>query len=518
MEEIKKTLEKGDPRELMALFSFDSKTKNDILVTKFRLWSKYFFPQYFQSPDAPFHIEMDRFNVQVYRGEIPSFVNIVFRGGAKTTRTKLFFAYCIANDLDRSRRYMKVLTKDTQNSTQVVTDIYNMLIQPRVKALYPDIFADTDTKREETMHSFTTATGVKLTAGTVGTDQRGKIQEHSRPDIIWFDDFETRKTLRSAVEGQAIWDNMEEARTSLSKGGSAIYTCNYISERGNVHRLVEKSANKLIVPILKDGKPTWKRYSLSDIEKIKEDAEDFFGEYMCEPSASMDVYFDRERVDAQPKKQPLKTIAGLRIYKNYDPSHRYGGGADVAGGVGLDHSTAVWIDFDIFPAQVVAVFANNEIRPDIFGDELKREGEYYNYPMLAVENNKFDMCVGRLKQIYPLGKLYRMQNPDDSAFYTKQRDYGWETNAHSKPKMLAALAKAIHDGHLQLNDEGLIREIRAYTRNDLMDKEEDVRLTTRHFDLLMACAIAWQMKDYATVAEVLSAYEQPAYEPPTLSE
>ena len=49
------------------------------------------------------------------------------------------------------------------------------------------------------MASFTTATGVKMIADTVGTDQRGDIQENVRPDFIWFDDFETRKTLRSAV-------------------------------------------------------------------------------------------------------------------------------------------------------------------------------------------------------------------------------------------------------------------------------------------------------------------------------
>jgi len=29
-----------------------------------------------------------------------------------------------------------------------------------------------------------------------------------------------------------------------------------------------------------------------------------------------------------------------------------------------------------------------------------------------------------------------------------------------------------------------------------MDSEVDPRLTTRHFDLLIACAIAWQMKDW----------------------
>ena len=39
----------------------------------------------------------------------------------------------------------------------------------------------------------------------------------------------------------------------------------------------------------------------------------------------------------------------------------------------------------------------------------------------------------------------------------------------------------------------------SYTRNDLIDDERDPRLTTRHFDLLIAVAIAWQTKDYAQV-------------------
>jgi hypothetical protein len=45
-----------------------------------------------------------------------------------------------------------------------------------------------------------------------------------------------------------------------------------------------------------------------------------------------------------------------------------------------------------------------------------------------------------------------------------------------------------------------------------MDSEVDPRLTTRHFDLLIACAIAWQMKDYAVKAEK-EGYVQPPYQP-----
>ena len=51
---------------------------------------------------------------------------------------------------------------------------------------------------------------------------------------------------------------------------------------------------------------------------------------------------------------------------------------------------------------------------------------------------------------------------------------------------------------LDLSDPDLIAELKSYTRDDLMDRDEDVRLTTRHVDLLIACAIAWQMPAFAT--------------------
>jgi len=139
-----------------------------------------------------------------------------------------------------------------------------MLVSPRISKLYPGTFEKTVYKREERKDTFTTSsTGIKILADIVGTTQRGAKQEEARPDFIWFNDFESRKTLRSAVITRSIWDNMEEARTGLEVGGGAIYSCNYISEAGNVHRLVteKKSARKkiFIVPIEKDNIPTWDR-------------------------------------------------------------------------------------------------------------------------------------------------------------------------------------------------------------------------------------------------------------------
>ena len=67
--------------------------------------------------------------------------------------------------------------------------------------------------------------------------------------------------------------------------------------------------------------------------------------------------------------------------------------------------------------------------------------------------------------------------------------------------MIFDLKRAVENGLLELSDPDIIDELKSYTRDDLMDSTIDPRLTTRHFDLLIACAIAWQMKDYADLAE-----------------
>lgn len=501
-------LDSGDIKAGRGLFAFDRNTPEESIIKRFRVWSRWFFPDYFldalEKPikDAPFHNSFDTQTLRVYQGKTKSFVNAGFRGCAKTTRNKLLLAFLIANDLDHYRGFIKVLSSDGANSKQFVTDIYNMFVTERVAYYYPEIFARGVKKREETMSSFTTSAGVKISSGTVGMEQRGDVQEDRRPDFVLYTDFETRKTLRSAVITQAIWENMEEARTGLSKGGGCVYECNYLSERGNVHKLIKTRKNVLITPIIHEGKPTWPtQYTVEDIKEIERTADDFAGEYLCLPSVGADVLFDRECLEEQKTRNPLEEIAGFKIFHQFNSSHRYGGGADVGGGVGLDHSTTVFIDFTQNPNRVVATFKNNTIKPDVFGDEIERQCSLFGNPVFAPEaNNHGHATIGRLKQIYK--NIHVRENSDIKKETIISKDYGWLTTAATKPKMLFDLKKAVENGHLDLTDPDIVEEMKSFTRDDLMDKDIDPRLTTRHFDLLIACAIAWQMRKHADRANI----------------
>ncbi len=506
-QEIEQILDGGDIGEIKALLTFDSADSDDEVILKFNLWSRFFLPHYFQKKgadppeyysDAEFHKEIDKYNLKCYR-EPFTFVDIVFRDGGKTARTKLFLAFAISNDLTRFRRYIKILSADLVNSKQIVTDIYNIFTLPKIKIIYPEILQKTDAKREETMSSFTTATGIKVSADTVGVAQRGALQEDARPDIILFDDFENSKTLRSAVQTHAIWDNMEEARISLAVNGSCVYCCNYISESGNVHKLAAKKQDSkkiLIVPIISaDGVLAWpEKHAMESIEQMKKTDENFEGERMCRPSASKNVFFDRERLEQQVPKNPVKVLNGFKIFSEFNPSHEYGSGHDVAGGVGLDSSTSVFIDFTCYPAEIVGTYQNNLIKPDVFGYEVRNQHELFGNCLVAPErNNHGYTTVTILRQL----GVRIMETPRKETTVDRQEpvEYGWETNPLTKPKMMFALAKAISDGLLILNDVDLINELKSYTRDNLLESVKDPRLVTRHWDLLIACAIAWQLKD-----------------------
>ena len=275
-------IKNGTDEERLAFFAFDKGNSKKVIHFKFIVWAHTCYPRYFQSVPAEFHEQIIDHMIDAYYGRI-KYTNLGFRGCAKTTWTKLWVAYVILNDMDHTRKYMKVLTRNVGNAKQLVTDVYNLIVE--VKDFYGDIFQkDGDKKREETMGSFTTVDGVKLLSGTVGMTQRGHLQDASRPDFIMFDDVEDRESIQSLATTEATIWRIDEAIAGLSAEGSYMCNGNYISEEGVIQWFLNKPdmvVDKITI-MDEDGNPTWPaRYDKEKIDSIKNDADDFYGEYMC---------------------------------------------------------------------------------------------------------------------------------------------------------------------------------------------------------------------------------------------
>jgi hypothetical protein len=510
-EYIKDIILNGTAEDKRSLFAFTVEDANEKILKKFRLYARSNFPRYFKYKDAPYHTEMVNDYIDSYKG-IQNVLDAAHRDAAKTSLIKLFIAFVIQNDTGHHQKYIKVLSKDLANSKQIVTDVYNLMVE--TSPIYGDQFAkEGKIKREETQGSFTTKDLVKLTSGTVGQDQRGHLQDAYRPTWVIFEDVESSTSVASQVITQGIIIKCQEAIDGLAQGARYIVNCNYISEDGVIQWFMNKpSVRTRLMPIAKEveygsdenGKrtltkatPLWSRFTFDDLNEKYKDSIDWFGEFMCDPARSDNKFFSIDSIDQHIKnhaKPPERTSAGVKYWASYLPHHRYGQGSDHSEGIGEDANTLAGFDFTT--GELIYTHASNTMSPDLATHEYNRVGKEFGYPIYAPEvNNKCGgIVITTLKDLnYP--NIYRYEIKDKFKNVLSNK-IGWETNSRTKTTMFMDFRTAWNDGQIIIYDEDVLKEMRAYSTNDLV--ERTTGLITRHFDLLTAVVIAWQMKDHAT--------------------
>jgi len=488
---IKKIVHKGSNPEKIALYSFNSETPRKIVLKKFKIFVRANYLRYIHADSPKFHDKMILKMIRSYRGE--NFINLAFRGCSKTSLTKLFVTFVLLNDNDHFRRYIKINSRDIKNPKQIVTDVYNMMLE--LSWLYGDVFErEGDRKREERMDSFTLKCGVKLTAGTVGQTQRGHLQDAYRPDWSIFDDIEDRESISSQAITESIIGKCDEAIAGLSKDGSWMVLGNYISEYGVIQWFINKTNRILMItPIESEGVPTWpEMYDALKISQLRKDANDFYGEYMCDPTRSEGKFFDIDRIDNDLKncREPISIIGQTKYWNGYISHHRYGIGADTSEGIKLD--SCALANFDFTTGELITTYHSNLIKPELFAYELARIGNEYGSCVVAPEMNNMSggIVVITLKNIYE--NIY--QHIDRTKIKeTESIKLGWHTNSRTKYQMFMDFRRDYNDGIVHIYDKQVLMEMKTYTEMDLGESKTTGKIT-RHFDLLTAVVIAWQMK------------------------
>ncbi len=500
--EIAKILKRDITQEVIKLFYIDDNTPKELVYRKVYLFITYNNPQFFKKKSCEEHYRIIKNICDLELGLCKTLTEIGFRGLAKTTLAKLVIVFFLLNNHRKDRgRFYKVISKDDDNARQFVTDIFNLIVSPRIFKHYSFLLSRKN-KREkvvERMDEFDLSNGVKIKATTTQRTQRGKLQMENRPDRILFEDIEDNKSVRSIVETQNIRDTIDEAYTSLSSDGRALYNANYVSKRGNIHRLVLRSLedpvrHRLhIVPIYekKTGKITW-YHTPQEIESIKKESENFDGDYMCDPTNSDDTYFDISYIDMNPSREPILVKDGWAYYSKYNPNHVYVIGADPSGGGGGDFASAQVIDLTL--GEAVAEFYDKFTNEEKFGDILYIQGKNYGWAMIGVESNNHGGAV--LLQLkhrqYP--NIYKDRKASDTWNDKMGEKLGFNTNMKTKPIILSAIHKGINNFALRLPSDRIKAELRLFPRQLVDTVRHDAELG--HFDGVMALAIAWEMRKH----------------------
>ena len=206
--------------------------------------------------------------------------------------------------------------------------------------------------------------------------------------------------------------------------------------------------------------------------------------------------FGGEIIDAQREKymqDPIVVDGDFMIYRRFVSSHIYGLGADVSVGVKRDSSTIVVIDFNT--GETVLTYRSNTIDPVLFAHDIKRAALMFGGCIAAPEANSVGMttCV-TLNAIYPY--IYT-QVREGLLEEVASNKLGWLTTSATKPRVMYEMSEAVENDELKLVDEGILLEAKKFNKEDTLSVRTDEN-TTRHFDLLTAAAIAFQMRAYGT--------------------
>jgi len=205
-----------------------------------------------------------------------------------------------------------------------------------------------------------------------------------------------------------------------------------------------------------------------------------------------DQFFCPQSIHNQTPKEPIKRDGDWYIFAEYSADGRYAMGVDVAEGIGRDSSTGVIWNFST--REIVATYANNNTPPDDLAYEMTRMGKVYGQCLIAVErNNHGHTTLSHLRNNYPVHKIYQETRTDKTTEEKTQR-LGWHTNASTKPKMFYELATALRETDeqkIQLNDARIIQKAKNFSKQDTRSNTN----STRHWDLLTAAAIGYQMQE-----------------------
>lgn len=508
-----------------------------ICENRIDLFALVYYSEHFKYPMAPYQLDFFEDGKAMEDNVLNEALWIAFRESAKTTDAKIILTHMICY---KKKGYVLWGSYDKENSEAALFDVtVSLQTNPKILhdfgQLYNEIRGDEE-KKMKRLSSFITANDIKIEAISTQESTRGRVYKNQRPDAYFYDDIENSKTKTSAPVTRKIIRHVDEARAGMAPNGSLLMIGNYISETGVINHFQEqigqnpKGRVRHIDAIMR-GVPAWEgKYVLRDqdigdtgkvsLESVKRKLGPIVWqeEMMNNPAGTAEPFFDRRKIDKdiEQVRDPLENNGGFRIYKKYNPAHRYAIGADTSMGVGLDSCASALIDFDTKPKLVVGCYDDNRIAPDLFAHELKREGDLYGKCLVAPESNNESggATINEIKNIYE--NVY-MTRSSGKMFDRETKKVGWKTTSSSKAQMLFKFKSDYEDGEIEILDIKLLKEMRTYTVQDMRDNDADPE-TTRHFDLLTAACISNMMEEHATFVRPRKKTVQRPYESPSIEE
>lgn len=231
------------------------------------------------------------------------------RGFAKTLVIKLLILYAI---LYTPKKFILVLCENEEKGKSILADVADMLSEPNIKAVFGnwEETSETDTLTKKKFKF--RGKSVILKCAGAGTGIRGISEKFARPDLIIFDDIQSREGSESEILSKNLetWMTGTAMKAKSPEGCTFLFVANMYPTKGSLLRKLKGYSNwiKFIVGgILSDGTSLWEELQPLEqlLKEFKNDLESgqpqiFYSEVLNDETASVNTAFDITAIPPYP--------------------------------------------------------------------------------------------------------------------------------------------------------------------------------------------------------------------------
>jgi len=312
------------------------------------------------------------------------------RGFGKTTVIKLFILFCI---LFTRRKFILIISASADLAENILADVADMLDNDNIKKVFGDWRLGMEKDTQALKKFGFRGRNIILRAAGAGTSIRGIVLKNERPDVMIFEDIQTREQADSQIESEKLekWMIGTAMKTKSPFGCLYIFVANMYPTRWSILRKLKANPEwtKFIVGgILSDGTSLWEELHPIDqlVSEFDNDLQSghpeiFYSEVLNDENASVNNLLDLSKLPVYPYQD--NDICGGNFIV-IDPATGKAGGDAVA----ITY-------FEVFDEIPVAM----EIYEDRFspGDTIRKAIEIClrkNCRLVAIESNAYQATLG----------------------------------------------------------------------------------------------------------------------------
>ena len=231
------------------------------------------------------------------------------RGFGKTTLIKIFILYCI---LFTSKRFILVVSSTATLAEAILSDIIDMLEEPNIKKVFGDWKLGIEKDTQAIKKFGFRGRNITLAGLGAGTSLRGLNIKNERPDVMVFEDIQTRECADSDIQS----DNLEKwmigtaMKAKSPHGCLFIFIANMYPTKWSILRRLKQNKTwiKFIAGgILSDGTSLWE--DLQPIAQLTAEFENdlamgrpeiFYAEVLNDENASSNSTIDLSLLPTYP--------------------------------------------------------------------------------------------------------------------------------------------------------------------------------------------------------------------------